>query len=338
VAKLLSLYLFLGLAFALFGCGESRQRAVLVLDGETMGTYYQIKVVNPPADLDEETLRQQTDTALAQVNQSMSTYIADSELMQVNAGPVDTWLDVSDSLYEVLATSEEVSRLTGGAFDITVAPLVNLWGFGPDKFADPPSEEQIAAARELVGFEYLKLSPDSAEVLKLRNVQLDLSAVAKGYGADYLAEVYTGLQLRDFMIEIGGELRLSGHNPEGKPWRIGIENPSLSRTGVVQAVELTDAGMATSGDYRNYYEVDGQRLSHIIDPTTGRPISHKLASVTIIAETAAEADALATAFTILGADKGRALAEDSDIAAYFIERQNGEFVTSYSSAFEQYLP
>ncbi len=336
VAQLLSLYLFLASILFLGACTD-RGKPVIAIEGETMGTYYHIKVVDAPVSVDAVGLREITEQALADINSMMSTYIPDSELMQLNREPTNVWVKVSDPLYSVLKTSERISRLSDGAFDITVAPLVNLWGFGPHRSSEVPSDEAINDALFNIGFQFVELDENSPQVRRLKDVKLDLSGVAKGYGADFLAEIYRDHQLQNFMIEIGGELRISGYNPNGKPWRIGIESPTLAQTGAVQAIEVANAGMATSGDYRNYYEVDGQRVSHTIDPATGRPITHSLASVTVIADTAADADALATAFNVMGAEKGRALAEQEGIAVYFIEHKNGGFVSDYSGAFEHYL-
>ena len=345
VARLLSLYFFIRPLFVaslflgyllLQGCADSPE-PVFVIEGETMGTWYHIKVVGTGEQVHIGELRELTEEALVQINDMMSTYIADSELMRLNDGALNTWVDVSEPLYSVLAISEEVSRLSDGAFDITVAPLVNLWGFGPDRSSEPPAEQAVAAALEEVGHQYIELHQNPMQVRRLKDVKLDLSAVAKGYGVDYVAEIYRDRGLRNFMIEIGGELLLAGHNPEGKPWRIGIETPSLAHSDALKSVDVSDVGLATSGDYRNYYEVDGKRYSHTIDPATGYPVEHNLASVTVIADTAAKADALATALTVLGAEKGHILADKAGIAAYFIERHNGEFVSSYSKAFKAYL-
>lgn len=341
VARLLSLCFFIGsglllAALSLQGCSE-KTSSQLVMDGETMGTYYQIKVINPQGKVPAAELREVTEQALDDINNMMSTYIEGSELMRLNESPLETWIEVSAPLYSVLATSEKISQLTGGAFDITVMPLVNLWGFGPERSSSAPDEQAIQEAMARVGYQHLELHEDALKVRRNEDVQLDLSAVAKGYAADYLAQIYHDLDLHDFMIELGGDMRLSGHNAHGKPWRIGVEAPSLLPTGAVQTVVVSDVGLATSGDYRNYYEVDGKRISHTIDPRSGKSISHTLASVTVIAKTGAEADALATALNVMGAQKSRALADELGIAAYFIERENGEFVSSYSKAFEAYL-
>lgn len=337
-ARLLSLCFFWAATILLLQSCADPSEPVTVLNGETMGTYYQIKIVNPGPELSVAQLQKITDDALVDINNKMSTYIPDSELMRLNKSEPNQWVEVSVPLYDVLEISDRISELTEGAFDITVAPLVNLWGFGPEGFTKKPDELHLQKVMEQIGYQYLELQPDTKAVRRLKDIQLDLSAVAKGYGADFLAELYQNQGLRNFMVEIGGELRVAGHNPQGKPWRIGVETPSLTRSGVMQAVEVSDVGMATSGDYRNYYEVDGVRISHTIDPATGHPVSHTLAAVTVITDTAAEADALATALNVMGAERGLALAEAEGIAAYFIERQNDEFVVSYSEAFKAYLP
>lgn len=342
---LLASFLFIGIFTGplLVGCereGETT-RAFERLSGSTMGTTYHVTVVagaeNQPLSFDAEALKRGLDRELAQINQQMSTYIADSELMRLNRVPVGEWQSVSEPLAAVLAISREVSERSGGAFDITVGPLVNLWGFGPE--AEPeeiPKEAEIQALRERVG--YRKLALDERSAKRLADIQLDLSAVAKGYGVDHIARWLETQGFENYMVEIGGEVYLSGVSPRGDAWRIGVEQPTLLQEGGRMALVLTDIGMATSGDYRNYYERDGIRYSHTIDPRTGRPIVHKLVSVTVLAETTAEADAWATAFNVLGPDAGMALAEREKLAVYMIVKADEGYEDRFSSAFEPYRP
>ncbi len=333
-----SLYFFLGLVFVggLVGC--ARENTVVQLAGRTMGTTYHVKVVPPEDAALPQSLQQQIDETLNSINQSMSTYIGDSELSRLNQAPVDTWIDVSRPLLEVLLLSREVSEASGGSFDVTAGPLVNLWGFGPQKGDDKvPDEQSIRQTMGKVGYGYLEIDADQMRVRKAKNIYVDLSAVAKGYAADVVAEQLKSRGLKNTMVEIGGELRLSGYNAEGELWRIGIEKPNLLHKGALQAVELTDAGMATSGDYRNYFEVEGERYSHTIDPSTGRPIKHTLASVTVIADTGAKADAYATALNVLGPEKGFELATRQSLAAYFIVRNGESFTVKYTPEFKRYL-
>ena len=302
-----------------------------------MGTSYNIKlVVEPSSALTKQQLQEATDKALVDINQKMSTYIAESELMQLNAQSVVKNYKVSTELCSVLSLSNSVSQLSDGAFDVSVGPLVNLWGFGPDAVDTLPTSEQIELGKQTIGYQKLELScTDSlASVTKTAPLWLDVSAVAKGYATDVLWQAYKALGITNAMVEIGGELRLEGTNVAGKVWTIGVEKPSLGQSGALQAVRVSGVGVATSGDYRNYYEVDGKRVSHTIDPTTGYPITHALASVTVVADSGGEADALATALNVLGPDKGFELAESEGLAAYFIIREEEQFVVKYTEAFK----
>jgi thiamine biosynthesis lipoprotein len=275
------------------------------------------------------------DEELKKINQHMSTYIADSELMLLNAASVGEWHNISQPLHDVLQLSQHISEQSGGAFDITVGPLINLWGFGPDKHEDQvPDAAALDAARKSMGYQKLELADNQAR--KSGDIKLDLSAIAKGYGVDWIAEVVAREGVNNYMVEIGGEIRVSGLNPKGKPWRIAIEQPSMMQQSVHKAISITDMGMATSGDYRNYFEKDGKRYSHTIDPATGYPIDHRLASVTVLARTSAEADGWATAINVLGPEKGLEVANREQLAVYMIVKEGEGFVDRYSTAFEAY--
>lgn len=327
---------FLFLWALLSGCMRDLEQETIRLEGQTMGTSYHITVI--PAEmmkLDAVELQTAIDAELRTINQHMSTYIADSELMLLNRAPVNEWLYVSEPLRDVLEISQEVSRRSGGAFDITVGPLVNLWGFGPTHQADQkPTEEAILEAKAALGYTHLDIT--GHQVNKLLPIQLDLSAVAKGYGVDWIAQFLDARGINRYMVEIGGELKLKGLNAKNLPWRIAIEQPDDWQGSVHKAISLTDRGMATSGDYRNYFEQEGQRFSHTIDPMTGYPITHNLASVTVIAETTAKADAWATALNVLGPEKGMALANAEKLAVYMIVKNGDHFTDIYSEAFAVY--
>ncbi len=321
-------------ALILSACSESPNS--FQLSGNTMGTTFNITIVGK--ELIDPALINMT---LNNIENTMSTYRPDSELMQLNSAPLDTWIDVSSSLYEVLMISQEVSALSDGAFDITVSPLVNLWGFGPDSPARnaSPSLADIEALMPNIGFEYLLIADNREAVLKKAMISLDLSAVAKGYAVDVLAELLETNDISNYLIEIGGEIRTNGHNAQGELWRVAIEAPLLSdpNRNALQIIELSDLSLASSGDYRNFFEVDGNYYSHTIDPNSGRPIIHDLASVTVIAETSAVADALATAFNVMGVEKAMTLANSKHIPAYFISNKADGFVQSYSEDFAPFL-
>ncbi len=309
------------------------------LVGNTMGTTYSVKVVlEEGVDLEGEKakLQKNLDLVLAAVNQQMSTYISNSELSRINKSDVGQKVSVSEPLAEILRISLEVYRTSSGAFDVTVGPLVNIWGFGPDEVDQAPSAEAIAKARSVVGMYYLLVDEDS-NLTKHKDIYIDLSAIAKGYATDVMAKLLDDSGYPNYMVEIGGELKIKGHNPKGKPWTIGVEKPTLKRSGAVQGVRGNDVAIATSGDYRNYYEKDGERVSHTIDPNTGRPIDHSLASVTVITKSGAYADAYATALNVLGPEKGLALANELDLAAYFIIRDKDAFRVEYTDQFKLYM-
>lgn len=303
-----------------------------------MGTTYHLTVVPDDGVLPEEGVHQELQTELDAIlqafNQIASTYIADSELSQLNAAPTGTWLPVGENLYDMLLIATEISVLSNGAFDITVGPLVSRWGFGPEARAAAPEEAEVAALLTQIGYQRLAIDFSAQQVQKQGDISLDLSAIAKGFAVDQVAAWLEYRGFSRYLVEIGGELKVAGASPRGGPWRLGVELPD-ALPGQVQRAVLVEAGaIATSGDYRNYYELDGKRLSHTIDPRSGYPVEHKLASVTVLADTAAEADAWATAFSVLGPERGLTLANELSLAAYFLSRgELGDFTVTMSDAF-----
>ncbi|MDH3534078.1 MAG: FAD:protein FMN transferase [Gammaproteobacteria bacterium] len=317
-------------------CSESsRQLPVAELSGSAMGTAYSVKIVSPPDGLDVAALQQEVDQQLAGIEQQMSTYIADSELSSFNAHRGMDWFEVSGELCRLVADALSISAASGGAFDITVGPLVNLWGFGPDgSAAEPPDAHLIAVLLDSVGSAALHADCSMPALRKnCPDVYVDLSAIAKGYGVDRLAALLDGRELRNYLVEIGGELRVRGKNAKADAWAVAIEAPLRSGRSVHAIVKVTDAAVATSGDYRNYFEHDGSVYSHTIDPRTGYPVAHTAASVTVVADEAAFADAMATALLVLGPEDGLALAERDGIAAYYLVRQDGAIDARLSSKF-----
>ena len=329
--------LWVGLWLA--SCSASHEDA-LIFSGPTMGTRYNITLV-PQVGLQkragQESVQADVDRVLQQINQSMSTYISDSEVSTFNRFAVEQWFDVSADLCRLLQISQDISELSGGRFDPTVGPLVNLWGFGPiDVDAQGPEQSEIEAMLERTGYTLLEIDCAAQRIKKLKDIYLDLSAIAKGYAVDRLADYLLAAGWQRFMIEIGGEIRTAGLSHRGEPWRIGVELPSLLRSEVMQAIAIENGAIATSGDYRNYREIDGKRLSHTIDPGTGRPVEHRLASVTVVAQTAAQADALATAINVMGPDQGFTFAQQQKLAAFFIIRESKGFSVKYTTEFETY--
>ncbi|TVZ39186.1 thiamine biosynthesis lipoprotein [Alteromonadaceae bacterium 2753L.S.0a.02] len=324
--------------FILSACSQQEPLRVFKLEGRTMGTTYHITAVaGVDVSVSETALQMKVDKALEDVNQVMSTYIPDSELSMLNHEPVGSPRVVSPQLFDILVLSRKISAFTEGVFDVTVGPVVNLWGFGPEEMKEKaPSEAQVQQALARVGYQHIVLDDVHQQVTRGADIYIDLSAIAKGYGADVIANLFRDEGIANYIIELGGELAISGTNPKGVPWRIGIEQPTLAQTGVMQAISIESGGIATSGDYRNYFEVDGQRYSHTINPFTGRPITHTLASITLVSRTAAEADALATALNVMGPQKGYDFAVTNGLAAYFIIREGESFITKASPEFEQY--
>ena len=300
-----------------------------------MGTSWSVLVHAAQLPLTRLRLQSEFNTILNRVNSEMSTYLPESELSRINDTDGAAWLTVSASLMHVLQTAQDISRSTQGAFDVTIGPLVNLWGFGPEQDFAVPGEKHIDAALRLVGYEHLRLDP-AASALKKANggIQIDLSAIAKGYGVDEIAHYLDRLNLDNYLVEIGGEVRASGVNDKNIPWQIGIEQPVAGARRVRQIIRLENMALATSGDYRNYFEHEGTRYSHTIDPRTGRPVSHGLASVTVLHPSAMLADAWATGLLVLGPDEGYATALENGLAAYFIVRSEPGFEEIFTPAFE----
>ncbi|WKD48187.1 FAD:protein FMN transferase [Microbulbifer spongiae] len=303
-----------------------------------MGTSYHITMVDIPRGADRAKLQALIDSELHQVNQVMSTYIDNSELMRFNRSPVGQAIPVSKPLADVVEMSLDIYRRSDGAFEVTVGPLVNLWGFGPQPEPEKiPSETDIARLQQIVGSDALKMTREPDTLTRERPVEIDLSAIAKGYGVDRIALLLEQRGIRNYLVEIGGELRTLGKNPKGRIWRIGIEAPDSIGQIVQQSIGVSGKGVATSGDYRNYYERGGVRYAHSIDPRTGRPLQHRLASVTVVADSCAEADGLATALNVLGVEAGMALAERENLAVFMLVKTDKGFEQRYSAAFAPYL-
>lgn len=322
--------------FVLAGC-QSSQDTVVTVQGLTMGTSYSVKWVTKSQDT--ATIHADIEQQLKDINQSMSTYIDSSELSQLNRSDSTEWMPVSSALFDVLSLSSSISRKTQGAFDVTVGPLVNLWGFGPDgRILHAPSDEQIQRERSRVGFNQLQLNGADQQVRKnVSTLYVDLSAVAKGYAVDSIASLLESKGVDRYLVEVGGELRAHGLKPGGKQWRIAVEAPDETTRAVQKIINVDNIAIATSGDYRNYFEEDGVRFSHTIDPASGRPIKHTLASVTVLAPSCAEADALATAFMVMGEERAYAYAMKNSVQAFFISKSDTGFAERMTPGFRKYI-
>ncbi len=312
----------------------------VVLSGPTMGTTWSVVLAGAGRDREDlVTARAAIDARLIAVNAGMSTWDPESELSRFNAARHTEPFVFSPDTFGVLALARDVSERSGGAFDVTVRPLVAAWGFGAGARipGDDPDAAELAALRERVGYRLLELDARAASARKARpDLEADLSAIAKGFGVDEIARALLELGWSDFLVEVGGEVRAHGERPGGGPWNVGIERPDEAGRVVHAVVGLADLSMATSGDYRNYYEEEGERRSHIVDPRTGRPVGHTLASVSVVAEEAVLADAWATALSVLGPEEGPAIAEAEGIGAYFIVRTpEGDFEARATPGFPE---
>ena len=300
--------------------------------GRVFGTYYKI-IYSAPADLHEGIV-----VALQSVNASLSTFDSTSIISRINQNDTNV---VVDSLFTVVfTTAQQVSEQTSGAFDITVAPLVNAWGFGFDP-TRTRSQATLDSLKACVGYQKINLK-EGKVTKQMPCVQLDASAIAKGLGCDVVAQYLESQGVEHYLVDIGGELKLKGQNDKGKNWRIGIQQPAenslLVSNDVAAILSLTDVGVATSGNYRQFYYQDGKKISHTIDPRTAAPCSHNLLSTTVVAPTTMLADAYATAFMVLGdRDSIEAVAKANQLAVYLLYAEQDTIQSVYNNLFAPYL-
>ncbi len=306
-----------------------------------MGTTYTVRVVSPPSDLTAHDIRSLIEDELRIVDVSMSSYRADSEISRFNSSSSTEWFATSAELARVVSAALEVGRASKGAFDITVGPLVRVWGFGPDSQQGlvAPDERALAEVRTAVGLEHLEVRGDLAALRKdVPQVQIDLNGIAPGYAVDRIAMRLERLDIRSYLVDIGGEVRMRGHNREGELWRIAVERPEEMTSSPAAALRIDSRAVATSGGYRHYIERHGKRLAHTIDPRTGMPIERIAASAVVIHDEAMYADAWATAMNVLGPDEGYALAMQHGLAVMFIiDSGGGAIETKTTPAFEPYV-
>ncbi len=329
-------------AFGIFPLACSGPSASLhQFSGQTMGTTYSVKIVKEtpgPRPIPYERIQPAVDSLLREVNRQMSTYQVDSEISRFNQFRDTTWFAISEDFAKVLQASYRISEASGGAFDFTVGPLVNLWGFGPEKRDSfIPDSTELRRRQALVGYQKIQVRRHPPAVKKNHpEMYCDLSATAKGFGVDKICEYLESLTLQNYLVEIGGEVRARGVNERGSIWVLGIQSPDQVR-GIQKIVHLENRAMATSGDYFNYYEVDGKRYSHTIDPRTGKPITHNLASVTVLHDSCMIADGLATALDVMGPEKGFAFAVQRKLPVYMIVRANNGFEEKMTPEFQTVL-
>ncbi|SFW38751.1 thiamine biosynthesis lipoprotein [Luteibacter sp. UNCMF366Tsu5.1] len=311
----------MGMAWVAFAASASEVRR---FGGETMGTTWSANVVLPEGANGaaiQQGIQAELDTVVAQ----MSTYDDASDLSRFNRAPAGTWHTLPPEFFAVLRHALALARDTGGAYDPTVGPLVNLWGFGPgERRRETPSAAALNAARARVGWQRIRLDEATQSAFQPGGVYVDLSSVAKGFGVDQVAAFLDRAGASAYLVEVGGELRAHGRKPDGSPWRVGVERPGAA-AGAVQrqdelerVVVLDEKTIATSGDYRHFFEDGGRFFSHHIDPRTGTPVAHRVASVSIVADDGLHADPLGTAMMVLGPEQGLAYAKRHGIAVLFI--------------------
>ncbi len=310
------------------------------LHGQTMGTTYTIRYQPESSGRLKQEMHRLLDDELLRVNQQMSTYLKDSELTRFNDSISEDWFSVSKDTAEVVDLSLQLSEASGGAFDVTVGPLVNLWGFGPGKRSSAiPTNEELETARPLVGYKQLSVRLDPPALKKANpGLRVDLSAIAKGHGADRVGAVIRANGISNYFVEIGGEIVASGKRADRQPWQVGIEAPLDFQRSIQTTLGLSNAAIATSGDYRNFFESDGQRFSHTIDPSTGRPVVHQLASASVVADNCALADGIATCMMAMGPERGLELAESKHWAVLLMQRKGGRFPSTFSTRFSELFP
>ena len=317
------------------GCTNSN--VITDFAGKTMGTTYTIKINSLRMNtIEKMSIQQKIDSVLLSINDQMSTYIDDSEISRFNNTKLNEPFKISNEFFSVVNKSKYLYDLSDGAFDITIKPLVSLWGFG--KYRNgiwvPPSSREISEKIKNVNGDYLIIGGLNY-ISKLNpNLELDVNAIAKGFVVDAIHQTLFQIGYKNIMVEIGGEVRCSGKKRDDNDWQIGIELPETDSREIGHIIRLKDASMATSGDYRNYFEYEGARYSHTLDPRSGYPISHGLASVTVLFDTCAEADAWATALMVMGTHEGMELANQLGLSVYMISRVNSGFEISISEAFD----
>lgn len=330
--------LLLTLVLALTACQPAPTQTRI--QGKTMGTYY-VVTVSDPFPGGEPALQQEVDALLARMNHEISTYDPNSLISRFNQSTGKQPTVIPAAMARIVQQGMDAGHLTQGKLDVTVGPLVNLWGFGPDKRPiKRPDAGQIAAARLKVGIDKLSLTPEGDHFLLGKTIPalyLDLSTLGEGAASDEIASLLESKGVHNYLIEVAGAVRSKGNNGKGNPWRVAIVEPSDQPGAFSDVVSPNGMALSTAGSYRNYYELDGQRYSHIIDPATGAPVTHKLVSASVITPTALEADALDTALMVMGPEQAMAFAKAHQLAVYLIIKTEQGFRADYSPQFAPYL-
>jgi FAD:protein FMN transferase len=320
------------LAAALTGCLHSER--IEEFGGPTMGSTYSIKYVRSEGVAPQAELKAATEAILAEIDLQMSTYRDDSLIEQFNSAPAGTCQAMPKGVLDLVRAGDRLHQESQGYFDLTLEPLLDLWGFGPKGQGEAvPDAERLAEVRQRVGQQHLKI--DGEQLCKDADVQVDFNSIAAGYAVDLIVVRLGELGVTSYLVEATGELKAAGFKPDGSHWRIGLEAPRDDQRVAQRILQLDGYGISTSGDYRNYFEENGQRYSHTLDPLSGKPVNHKLAAVTVADRSTLRADGLSTLLMVLGPEAGMAFAERNGIAAFFVTREGEGFVTQGTTAFEQ---
>lgn len=330
------------LLLLLVGCDNQDKAALpgVVLEGKTMGTYWRVSLAGVERS-QEASLREKIQTQLDEDDMLMSTWKEDSALSRFNQFHGKEPYPVSEAMSDIITMALRIGAKTDNAMDVTVGPLVNLWGFGPHQAPEKtPDEEQIASTKALTGLHHLHVINASGQQWlqkDLPELSVDLSTIGEGYAADHLARLMEQNGISRYLVSVGGTVVARGNNAQGDPWRVAIQKPTDLENSIQALVDINGHAISTSGSYLNYYELDGKRMSHIINPQTGRPIDHDLVSVSVIATTAMEADGWDTGLMVLGAEKAKQVAEKEGLAVYFITKEENGFSTWMSPQFKTFL-
>ncbi|WP_435605404.1 FAD:protein FMN transferase [Pseudomonas knackmussii] len=319
---------------ALAGCGERVER----FGGPTMGSSYSVQYLPTAKSPSPQRLQAEVETILGELDRQFSTYRDDSEVSRFNDLPAGACQAMPADLIALLQYGDELSAASDGAFDLTVEPLMNLWGFGPQSREERvPAETDLTRERARVGYRHVRV--DGSLVCKDVAAQLDFDSIVAGYAVDRVSQRLGELGLKDYLVEITGELKAVGHKADGSPWRVALEVPSGERERTVErSLDVDGYGVSTSGDYRNYFEEGGQRYSHTFDARTGAPVRHKLAAVTVVDRSTLHADGLSTLLMVLGPDEGFRYAEQQGLAAYFVMHEGQAFSTRVTPRFAELFP
>ena len=329
-------FFFIFIFFITFSCSKN-QNYNAQIKGNTMGTYYFIEVVEVSSKLHIDKIKIEIEDTLKMANKILSNWDNNSEISKINKNKTTMPIKLSNELNKVFKTANKINIKSNGFFDLTLDPIIDIWGFGYEskQLEIIPSDEQIKNALSLVGQQsLLKFNFDNNELTKKnKNLKINLSSIGKGFGIDLIGKKLDQLGIDNYIINIGGDILTKGHNKKNEDWMIGVENPNLKEKLIKEIVNLTDKGLATSGDYKNFFTKNGKKYSHIINPNTGKPITHSTKSVTVIHKNSMKADGWATALLALGSVDGLKIAEKEKIAVLFIDNIDNKLIKFESNAF-----